>query len=213
MLLFTDGEHAIAPRTLKRLRTLEAFDRLGAGFAISGRDLDMRGAGDLLGETQAGHMRLIGVELYQQLLEGALRTARGETVERWTPELHLGLEGQLPADWIPDEDLRLSLYARLARLRDVEDVEAFEEELRDRFGDVPDAAMRLIALARVRELARAHGVARIDAGPAAVALTPRADSDIAAQIDGLEAKNGRLILTERIADAGERMERIATLLA
>lgn len=213
VLLFTDGEHAIAPRTLKRLRTLEAFDRLGAGFAISGRDLDMRGAGDLLGETQAGHMRLIGVELYQQLLEGALRTARGETVERWTPELHLGLEGQLPADWIPDEDLRLSLYARLARLRDVEDVEAFEEELRDRFGDVPDAAMRLIALARVRELARAHGVARIDAGPAAVALTPRADSDIAGHVEGLEAKNGRLILAERIADAGERMERIATLLA
>ncbi|GKS02485.1 TRCF domain-containing protein [Sphingomonas aquatilis] len=213
VLLFTDGEHDIAPRTLKRLRTLEAFDRLGAGFAISGRDLDMRGAGDLLGETQAGHMRLIGVELYQQLLEGALRTARGETVERWTPELHLGLEGQLPADWIPDEDLRLSLYARLARLRDVEDVEAFEEELRDRFGDVPDAAMRLIALARVRELARAHGVARIDAGPAAVALTPRADSDIAGQLEGLEAKNGRLILAERIADAGERMERIATLLA
>lgn len=213
VLLFTDGEHAIAPRTLKRLRTLEAFDRLGAGLAISGRDLDMRGAGDLLGETQAGHMRLIGVELYQQLLEGALRTARGETVERWTPELHLGLEGQLPADWIPDEDLRLSLYARLARLRDVEDVEAFEEELRDRFGDVPDAAMRLIALARVRELARAHGVARIDAGPAAVALTPRADSDIAGQVDGLETKNGRLILAERIADAGERMERIATLLA
>jgi transcription-repair coupling factor (superfamily II helicase) len=213
VLLFTDGEHAIAPRTLKRLRTLEAFDRLGAGFAISGRDLDMRGAGDLLGETQAGHMRLIGVELYQQLLEGALRTARGETVERWTPELHLGLEGQLPADWIPDEDLRLSLYARLARLRDVEDVEAFEEELRDRFGDVPDAAIRLISLARVRELARAHGVARIDAGPAAVALTPRADSDITAHVDGLEAKNGRLILAERIADAGERMERIATLLA
>jgi len=213
VLLFTDGEHDIAPRTLKRLRTLEAFDRLGAGFAISGRDLDMRGAGDLLGETQAGHMRLIGVELYQQLLEGALRTARGETVERWTPELHLGIEGRLPADWIPDEDLRLSLYARLARLRDVEDVEAFEEELRDRFGDVPDAAARLIALARVRELARAHGVARIDAGPAAVALTPRADSDIAAHVDGLEAKNGRLILAERIADAGERMERIATLLA
>ncbi|PVE57985.1 DEAD/DEAH box helicase [Arthrobacter sp. TPD3018] len=213
VLLFTDGEHDIAPRTLKRLRTLEAFDRLGAGFAISGRDLDMRGAGDLLGETQAGHMRLIGVELYQQLLEGALRTARGETVERWTPELHLGIEGRLPADWIPDEDLRLSLYARLARLRDVEDVEAFEEELRDRFGDVPDAAARLIALARVRELARAHGVARIDAGPAAVALTPRADSDIAAHVDGLEAKNGRLILAERIADPGERMERIATLLA
>ena len=212
VLLFTEGEDSIAPRTLKRLRTLEAFDRLGAGFAISGRDLDMRGAGDLLGETQAGHMRLIGVELYQQLLEGALRTARGETVERWTPELHLGIEGRLPADWIPDEDLRLSLYARLARVRDAEDVEAFEEELRDRFGDLPDAAVQLIALARLRELARSHGIARIDAGPAAIALTPRPDSDVAAQVEGLEEKNGRLILAERIDDAGERLERLTALL-
>ena len=141
VLLFTKGEDAIAPRTLKRLRTLEAFDRLGAGFAISGRDLDMRGAGDLLGQTQAGHMRLIGVELYQQLLEGALRTARGETVERWTPELYLGIDGWLPADWIQDEDVRLSLYARLARLRDIDDVDGFEEELRDRFGALPRAAL------------------------------------------------------------------------
>ena len=108
VLLFTDVDDAIAPRTLKRLRTLEAFDRLGAGFAISARDLDLRGAGDLMGDTQAGHMRLIGVELYQQLLEGALRTARGETVERWSPELNLGVYGRLPDAWIPDEDIRLT---------------------------------------------------------------------------------------------------------
>ena len=212
VLLFTEGEADIAPRTLKRLRTLEAFDRLGAGFAISGRDLDMRGAGDLLGETQAGHMRLIGVELYQQLLEGALRTARGEAVERWTPELHLGIDGWLPADWIQDEDVRITLYARLARLRGVSDVEAFEDELRDRFGALPRAAERLMAITRVRELARGHGIARIDAGPAAIALTPRADSDMAAAIGGLSEKNGRLILAERIEDAGERLERLATLL-
>ncbi len=109
-------------------------------------------------------------------------------------------------------DLRLSLYARLARVRDAEDVEAFEEELRDRFGDLPDAAIQLIALARLRELARAHGLARIDAGPAAIALTPRPDCGIAAQVEGLEEKNGRLILAERIDDAGERLERLTALL-
>ncbi len=212
VLLFTKGEDAIAPRTLKRLRTLEAFDRLGAGFAISGRDLDMRGAGDLLGQTQAGHMRLIGVELYQQLLEGALRTARGETVERWTPELYLGIDGWLPADWIQDEDVRLSLYARLARLRDIDDVDGFEEELRDRFGALPRAAERLMTITRVRELARGHGIARIDAGPAAIALTPRPDSAAGEAIEGLTEKNGRLILSERIEDASERLARLAALL-
>ncbi|WP_314372523.1 TRCF domain-containing protein [Sphingomonas paucimobilis] len=212
VLLFTKGEDAIAPRTLKRLRTLEAFDRLGAGFAISGRDLDMRGAGDLLGQTQAGHMRLIGVELYQQLLEGALRTARGETVERWTPELHLGIDGWLPADWIQDEDVRLSLYARLARLREIDDVDGFEEELRDRFGALPRAAERLMTITRVRELARGHGIARIDAGPAAIALTPRPDSAAGEVIEGLTEKNGRLILSERIEDASERLARLAALL-
>ncbi|MCP3735771.1 DEAD/DEAH box helicase [Sphingomonas sp. RP10(2022)] len=209
VLLFTDAEQAIAPRTLKRLRTLEAFDRLGAGFAISGRDLDMRGAGDLLGETQAGHMKLIGVELYQQLLEGALRTARGETVERWTPELNLGVEGRLPEDWILDADLRISLYARLARLRDAADLDAFEDELQDRFGALPAEAQLLLAIARIRSLARDRGVARIDAGPAAIALTPRPGADA---IAGLTEKNGRWILGERIDDPGERLERLATLL-
>ncbi|MBM6576009.1 DEAD/DEAH box helicase [Microvirga sp. SRT01] len=212
VLLFTDAEQAIAPRTLKRLRTLEAFDRLGAGFAISARDLDMRGAGDLLGETQAGHMRLIGVELYQQLLEGALRVARGETAERWTPELNLGVEGRLSEEWIPDEDLRISLYARLARLRDAVELDAFEQELQDRFGELPDEAQRLLAVARLRELARDHGIARIDAGPAAIALTPRPDSDMAGGFEGLTEKNGRLLLAERIDDAGVRLERLVGLL-
>ena len=214
VLLFTDADDAIAPRTLKRLRTLEAFDRLGAGFAISARDLDMRGAGDLLGDTQAGHMRLIGVELYQQLLEDALRTARGETVERWTPDLRLGIDGRLPAEWIPDEDLRISLYARLGRLRSDADLDAFEAELEDRFGELPEEAALLLSIARVRERARALGIARIDAGPAAIALTPRRDAPPAlGEIDGLVEKDGRLLLKEPHEDAAERLERLAALLA
>lgn len=213
VLLFTDADDAISPRTLKRLRTLEAFDRLGAGFAISARDLDMRGAGDLLGDTQAGHMRLIGVELYQQLLEDALRTERGETVERWTPELHLGLEGRLSEDWIPEEDLRITLYARLGRLRSDADLDAFEAELEDRFGDLPEDAALLMAVARVRERARGLEIARIDAGPAAIALTPRAKSKQAAQIPGLMEKDGRLLLKEALDSPSDRLERLAALLA
>ncbi|WP_322963789.1 TRCF domain-containing protein [Sphingomonas fuzhouensis] len=213
VLLFAKGEDAIAPRTLKRLRTLEAFDRLGAGFAISARDLDMRGAGDLLGDTQAGHMRLIGVELYQQLLEDALRTARGETVERWTPELRIGVEGRLPETWIPDEDLRISLYARLGRLRDDAALDAFEAELEDRFGELPQEAATLLALARLRERMRAMGIARIDAGPAAMALTPHNDDADLSGIDGLEEKDGRYLLKERQERAADRLEQLTDLLA
>lgn len=212
VLLFTDADDAISPRTLKRLRTLEAFDRLGAGFAISARDLDMRGAGDLLGDTQAGHMRLIGVELYQQLLEDALRTERGETVERWTPELQLGLEGRLSPEWIPEEDLRITLYARLGRLRSDAELDAFEAELEDRFGELPEDAALLMSIARVRERARGLNIARIDAGPAAIALTPRNGSKDAGEIEGLVEKDGRFLLKEALEEPSARLERLAALL-
>jgi transcription-repair coupling factor (superfamily II helicase) len=211
VLLFTDADDAIAPRTLKRLRTLEAFDRLGAGFAISARDLDLRGAGDLLGDTQAGHMRLIGVELYQQLLEGALRTIRGETVERWTPALHLGIGGRFPEGWVPDVDTRVTLYARLARITETAELDAFERELEDRFGAAPDDGRRLLALARLRLQARALDVERIDAGPAGIALTPRGDAEALAKELGLAVKNGRVFLAERIEDPAARLDRLAAL--
>ena len=212
VLLLTDPEATIAPRTLKRLRTLEAFDRLGAGFAISARDLDMRGAGDLLGETQAGHMKLIGVDLYQQLLEAALRTARGETVERWSPVLNLDLQGRIPESWVPDEELRVTLYARLARLTDGDALDVFAEELEDRFGTLPEEAATLIAIARVRTAAHDLRIARIDAGPAAIALTPRRDADGLDALPGVEASGDRLILRERIDDPVARLDRLITLL-
>ncbi|WP_375250318.1 helicase-related protein [Sphingomonas sp.] len=208
VLLLTDPDATIAPRTLKRLRTLEAFDRLGAGFAISARDLDMRGAGDLLGEAQAGHMKLIGVDLYQHLLEAALRTARGEVVERWVPDLHLGLTGNLPVDWIPDDELRVTFYTRLARASDAAAIDALAIEMADRFGAIPDSAETLLAVARVRASARAARVARIDAGPGAIALTPLAAGWPARAPDGWVSKGERWLLKERIDDAGVRLERV-----
>jgi transcription-repair coupling factor (superfamily II helicase) len=212
VLLVTDGEARIAPRTLARLNTLQAFDRLGAGFAISARDLDMRGAGDLLGETQAGHVKLIGVDLYQHMLEASLRVARGELADHWLPTLNLGVGGRLPETWIPEPDLRTTLYSRLARIVGLGELDAFEAEAADRFGELPDEAQRLLAVARVRILARSLGIERIDAGPAAIALTPRSGSLIDAKAAGLEAKNGRLLLTGSFADAAERLERVEVLL-
>lgn len=212
VLLLTEEGAEIAEATLKRLKTLEAFDRLGAGFAIAARDLDLRGAGDLLGEEQAGHTKLIGIDLYQHLLAHALRAARGEAVDSWTPELNLGLAGRLPNDWIPEVDTRLSLYGRLARVESGSTLDAFEAELEDRFGAIPDAAGALVQLTRLRLLARAAGVAKVDAGPAAIALTPKGKRKLS-EVDGLVEKNGRWLLPERIEEDRARAARVAEVLA
>lgn len=211
VILLTDGGDAIGERTMKRLRTLASFDRLGAGFDISAQDLDMRGAGDLLGETQAGHMKLIGVELYQHLLATALRAAQGEVVERWTPELNLGRPGALPDSWIPNADVRLTLYIRLARIAEEARLDAFEDELIDRFGALPEPAVRLLAQTRLRLTARAARIARVDAGPAAIALTPRREFDADPAAHGLVEKNNRLLLAEITTDE-DRTERVQALL-
>lgn len=211
VILLTGDEDAIGERTLKRLRTLAAFDRLGAGFEISAQDLDMRGAGDLLGETQAGHMKLIGIDLYQHLLGRALRAARGEDVERWAPELNLGSAGSLPESWIPEADVRLTLYVRAARLVGDAEVDAFEEELVDRFGPLPEDAAALMAKLRIGIAARHARVGRIDAGPSAIALTPRRDFTGDARVHGLMRKDDRLLLVEAL-DEGARVERVQALL-
>ncbi|WP_375427224.1 TRCF domain-containing protein [uncultured Sphingomonas sp.] len=211
ILLLTEEGQTIADATLKRLRTLEAFDRLGAGFAIAARDLDLRGAGDLLGEEQAGHMKLIGIDLYQHLLGHALRAARGQAVDQWTPQLNIGLAGRLPQDWIPEIDVRLSLYGRLARIVDTPTLDSFEAELEDRFGAIPEAAHALLQLTRLRLLARAAEMERIDAGPAAIALTPKGKQSLP-EVAGLAEKNGRWLLAERIEDDRARVARVAELL-
>jgi transcription-repair coupling factor (superfamily II helicase) len=210
LLLLTEEGAEIAPATLKRLRTLEALDQLGAGFAISARDLELRGAGELLGEEQAGHAKLIGLGLYQHLLEQALRTARGEAVDDWTPELSLGVAGRLPESWIPEAEVRINLYVRLARLASGAELDALAAELEDRFGTLPPETETLLAVARIRQLARQAGLDRVDAGPAAIALTPRAGHEVDAA--GLERKGERLLLKERTEDGPARLTRLRELL-
>jgi transcription-repair coupling factor (superfamily II helicase) len=213
--LLTDPERKIPPATEKRLKTLETLDRLGAGFAISARDLDQRGAGDLLGEEQAGHVRLIGAALYRHLLERALRLARGERAdEDWSPKLNIGIAGRLPEGYVPEPETRINLYARLARAERAGEVETLAGEIENRFGEPPDEIECLLAIAGLRRLCRARGVARIDAGPKAIALTFRNGRQPA----GLEAgaaphwREGRLVLDEPTESAGERIARAIELL-
>jgi transcription-repair coupling factor (superfamily II helicase) len=172
--LFTDPEGDVAEATRARLSTLEAFDRLGSGFDISARDLELRGAGDLLGEEQAGHVHLIGSALYQQLLENALSQLKGEAETVVEPaELHVGETGSIPVDYVPEPVVRIDLYSRLQRIRTDEQLEAFGEELEDRFGELPPQVETLLALSRIALHAATLGVGRIDAGPLGIALTLR----------------------------------------
>lgn len=210
VILMTEAGE-IAERTMKRLRTLATYDRLGAGFAISTADLDQRGAGDPLADTQAGHMKLIGVDLYQHLFQASLKKARGEDAGLWTPELNLGSAGCLPSEWIPDADIRLGLYVRLSRLVDETRLDALEGELADRFGPLPPAAERLIDASRIAILARATGIARIDAGPAAIAITLREAAQDMSKCAGLAKKDGRWLLKEH-TDDGDRLARVTSLL-
>lgn len=169
--LLTDEDEPLTEAARSRLSTLEAFDRLGSGLSISARDLDLRGGGDLVGEDQAGHMKLIGSALYHRLMERALRQARGEPVEDdWTPQVRMGDAGYIPQDFCPDASIRLNLYARLARLRHPEQIDAFEDEVIDRLGDLPNQARRWLDQARIRGLARRAGVRSLSIGPKGMAL-------------------------------------------
>lgn len=211
--LFHDAEGALPDATRARLSTLEAFDRLGSGLAISARDLELRGAGDLVGEDQAGHVKLIGTALYQRLLSRAVRVAKGELEgPDWTPQLSVGLSGSIPEAYVPDPTIRINLYARLARLTTEDEVDAFAEELEDRFGPPPPAVESLLLLERIRARALAANITKIDAGPKGIALTPGAGAIGPAAAAGLAAAGERLVWRGDVPDGRERAEKILSLL-
>lgn len=212
--LFHAADTELPEATRARLSTLEAFDRLGSGLAISARDLEIRGAGNLLGEEQAGHLKLIGTSLYQRLLSRAVRAAKGE-VEGPEPalQLNLGVPGSIPETYVPDATLRINLYARLARLSLREEVEAFAEELEDRFGAPPPELEALLLSARVQALASATGIIRVDAGPKAIALTPRpGQAAIEPGRPDLEVSGDRLVWRGAVADGQARLTQVVALL-
>ncbi|MEA5162627.1 TRCF domain-containing protein [Cereibacter johrii] len=199
---------------LRRLGTLQAFDRLGAGAAIAAEDLDQRGAGELFGERQSGHVRLIGLPLYQHLLAQAVRAARGEPPTARHVTLAMDGDGALPADYIPEAGLRLGLYRRLARAADPREVALLADEIEDRFGPPPAAAEGLLVAAEIRALARSLGIERVSAGPSGVALDLSPDAGVERFAEDLPegvALEGRRLLRQEEAD-GDAARRALDLL-
>ncbi len=206
----------------RRLRALAEEAGLGAGFAIAARDLDQRGAGDLLGEAQAGHVRKLGLALTRHLMERALAEARGRPVpEAAPPVLILPVPARIPASYVPEEALRLSLHARVAHAAGEPGgksageaaLDALEDELADRFGaPVPEEVRGLLLRARLRLRARRAGVARLEAGPSAAAAT-FAGAPPARVAAPLVLRNARVILPAEGRAPGEAAEELLALLA
>jgi transcription-repair coupling factor (superfamily II helicase) len=173
--LTTPFEKPITPLAEKRLHVLQSLDSLGAGFQLASHDLDIRGGGNLLGDEQSGHIREVGVELYQQMLEDAVNELKasggpGGAIETpgdrgWSPQINTGAAVLIPEAYVPDLNVRLALYRRLSDAERSDDREALAAELIDRFGPLPPEADQLLKVVAIKGLCREANVAKIDVGP------------------------------------------------
>ena len=166
----------------KRLKVLQSLDSLGAGFQLASHDLDMRGSGNLLGDQQSGQVREVGVELYQSMLEDAVKAlqagARGEddVVDDWSPQINLGVAVLIPEDYVEDLTIRLSLYRRLAEISTAPDRESFAAELIDRFGPLPEATRQLLEVTAIKVQCKALGISKLDSGAKGAVFAFRQDT-------------------------------------
>ncbi len=170
--LTTKPRARLTPAAEKRLRVLGSLDTLGAGFTLASQDLDIRGAGNLLGEEQSGQMRDVGYELYQSMLEEAIAKIKAgemeglsEADDQWAPQINLGVPVLIPEDYVPDLDVRLGLYRRLSSLSTKVELEGFAAELIDRFGPLPKEVNTLMLVVRIKAMCKRAGIAKLDGGP------------------------------------------------
>jgi transcription-repair coupling factor (superfamily II helicase) len=181
----------------KRLKVLQSLDTLGAGFSLASHDLDIRGAGNLLGEEQSGHIREVGFELYQSMLEEAVAAMKGgdfgDADEKWSPEIAIGLSVLIPETYVADLQLRLGLYRRLSALETRAEIDSFAAELVDRFGELPAEVDHLLDVMEIKGLCRSAGIAKVDAGPKGAVITFHRNAFANAQglAQFLQASRGR----------------------
>ena len=197
--LTTKPRQKLTDTAQKRLRVLGSIDTLGAGFTLASQDLDIRGAGNLLGEEQSGQMREVGYELYQQMLEDQINAIKSGEAEgiidngQWAPQISLGVPVLIPEDYIPDLDVRLGLYRRLSELTTKVELEGFAAELIDRFGKLPREVNTLMLVVRIKAMCKKAGIAKLDAGPKGATI--QFHNDKFASPEGLVAfihdQNGR----------------------
>lgn len=189
----------------KRLEVIETLDTLGAGFQLASHDMDIRGGGNLLGEQQSGHIKEVGVELYQQMLEEAVSAARegldwteSEAVSdtSWSPQITLGLSVLIPDHYVEDLNVRMSLYRRLSDLQDKDEIESFAAELIDRFGEIPDEVENLLKIVEIKQLCKKAGIDKIDAGPkgAVISFHNNAPPNVEGLMRWIQEKGGSVKL-------------------
>ncbi|NWH07837.1 MAG: transcription-repair coupling factor [Alphaproteobacteria bacterium] len=177
--LTTPPNRTLTAGAEKRLQVLQTLDTLGAGFTLASHDLDLRGSGNLLGEEQSGHIKEVGIELYQDMLEEAVASLRAggsaeeEGMGEWSPQISVGAPILIPESYVPDLALRLSLYRRLAEVEQSADIDGFAAELVDRFGSMPDEVKHLLKVIEIKRLCRIAAVEKIDAGPKGATISFR----------------------------------------
>ena len=220
--LTTKPRAPLTPQATKRLRLLGSLDSLGAGFNLASHDLDLRGAGNLLGDEQSGHIKEVGYELYQQMLEETIAKIKsGElqgltTVDDgWSPQLNLGVPVMIPEDYVIDLDVRLGLYRRLSSLGTKVELEGFAAELIDRFGPLPKEVNTLMLIVRIKAMCKRAGISKLDAGPKGATIQFHNDkfANPAGLVDFLKAQGGaarvngtKIVLTGEMKSEADRIK-------
>jgi transcription-repair coupling factor (superfamily II helicase) len=196
--LLLESDRPVTPNAVKRLKAIEEFTELGAGFKIALRDLEIRGAGNILGAEQSGHIESVGYELYCSLLESAVRSLTHKPDNsRFDCSIELSWRAYLPKDYVPGPKVKVELYRRLGRIRSLERLEDFRKELVDRFGPIPPPAQNMLTEAELRILAGRWQLARIHVEDEYAVLTYRS----ARRIEALAKQNpGRIrVVDDRTA--------------
>ena len=176
-LLTLPAARKITPQAERRLKVLQSLDTLGAGFQLASHDLDIRGAGNLLGDEQSGHIKEVGYELYQEMLEEAVMALKAgitaPVAEKWSPQITIGTPVLIPEEYVADLPVRLALYRRLSEIEDDRAIEAFAAELVDRFGPLPLEVEYLLQVVAIKTMCLAANVERIEVGPKGAVLSFR----------------------------------------
>ncbi|MCK0197785.1 transcription-repair coupling factor [Ancylobacter sp. 6x-1] len=170
-------EKAITAQADRRLKVLQSLDTLGAGFQLASHDLDIRGAGNLLGDEQSGHIKEVGYELYQEMLQEAIANLKAgieaPVAEKWSPQISIGMPVLIPEDYVADLHVRLTLYRRLADIETDQEIEQIGAEMVDRFGTLPEEVEHLMKLVAIKALCRRANIEKVDAGPRGMVITFR----------------------------------------
>jgi transcription-repair coupling factor (superfamily II helicase) len=213
-------DRKLTPTAQKRLEVMQALDNLGAGFTLASHDLDIRGAGNLLGDEQSGHIREVGIELYQQMLEEAVSDLKagdraGASDREWTPQINLGMAVLIPEQYVRDLPVRLGLYRRIGALASDAESEALAAELVDRFGPTPPEVANLLSVMAIKRLCREAGVEKLDAGPKGLVVGFRGNAfrDPVGLVSWLQGQKGlaklrtdhKLVITRDLEDVATRV--------